>query len=1085
MNNGEDKEKLTNVSQWGTADWTSMESAFQGATVMTMSADDVPVLLRVKNMRFMFHTANAFTGNSRMNDWNVSGVTNMQSMFASSTVFNQDIGDWDTSSVTLMGSMFFNAKVFNQNISGWDVSSITGTTGMVDMFLFAAAFNQNLGAWYVTSPTSLSLTPTITAQNGVLRAQGKTYELVAGANDSDLFTLANTSTGATLTPVNSAQAYATYTITVTVTAPFGTNNQASATINYGMPPAVNGLTSFNTVWNIPADDLDLTFPGVGSYTINWGDNTPIQNANGTINHTFPTGGGEFIVKVSNAITGFNLNNHADAPKLTGVSKWGGATWGSDMSGAFYGASALTTINASDKPNFGSVTNMSSMFRDARAFNDNINSWDVSSVTNMDNMFRNATVFNGNISDWNVSSVNTMIATFSAARAFNANIGGWDVSSVTDMNSMLGGAENFNKDISGWDVSNVMNMNGMLGGALIFNQDISGWNLASATSMTTMFGNVGNSTAFNGNLGRWYVTDRVASTTPTLTAQNTAQNSALNGQNLSYTFVTGNGDTDNDLFRITSANALALRTTDPTTKTYSLRIGITGTGTPWLHWFGTNNEVAIELTSSGIAPATRLYAITVLENTGLSAEAQATVLNAVLPQLLRASTKIAVNNISNRIDQALDAPASASASASFNIDGSSSFQQLINSSVRSAALKNKPDLRQLFNNASFLVPLNLSGEGYGGASNMTLWGSGNYLNFEDNTSGVDSTGKVVGASIGIDTRLEKDLVAGAALSYSQGEADYTNAGANGTLINTLTSIHPYVGYQLPEGGRVWGTLGYGQGEVEISKKDNPDDIRKRDTELVSLAFGANRELSSSADWLDRPGTTTLRLKGEVSLSNIEVGEDTTVNAPALSIDANRYRIALEASHKEMLANGASFNPSLELGLRYDDDGGNNSNSSGGGIELAANYRYNNPNGLDVELQVHGLLAHESDYKEWGVSGVVKYQANNSGQGLWLSLTPSFGNTPGNVADRTWDNATITDQINGTTNTLRLNTEIGYGLVGFSGLGLLTPYAGLNITNDIHTYNIGTHWAITPATNLTLTAHRQQSANSIKFLGDFKF
>ncbi|SMN00355.1 Chitinase [uncultured Candidatus Thioglobus sp.] len=217
-------------------------------------------------------------------------------------------------------------------------------------------------------------------------------------------------------------------------------------------------------------------------------------------------------------------------------------------------------------------------------------------------------------------------------------------------------------------------------------------------------------------------------------------------------------------------------------------------------------------------------------------------------------------------------------------------------------------------------------------------------------------------------------------------------------------------------------------------------------------------------------------------------DKNTNDEAVSIDANRYRIALEGNHKQTLANGASINPSVELGIRYDDNGNsNNTDSTGSGLELAVGYNYNDPRGLDVELEVYGLLAHESNYKEWGVSGLVKYQTSNDGKGLWLSLKPTFGNTRDNVADRVWQPTSVADQVNGesSSNTLQFNTEIGYGLTGFFDRGLLTPYAGLNIANGKQSYSIGSRWAIDSSMNLNLVGKRKETGDSIELRGDFKF
>ncbi|HCH23537.1 MAG TPA: hypothetical protein DE179_04500 [Oceanospirillaceae bacterium] len=89
------------------------------------------------------------------NNWDitscdVSGVTDMSSLFRTDSTFNQDISGWDVSNVTSMYQMFEDANAFNQDISGWDVSSVTD---MKRVFKKAYAFNQNLSTWNVSSVT--------------------------------------------------------------------------------------------------------------------------------------------------------------------------------------------------------------------------------------------------------------------------------------------------------------------------------------------------------------------------------------------------------------------------------------------------------------------------------------------------------------------------------------------------------------------------------------------------------------------------------------------------------------------------------------------------------------------------------------------------------------------------------------------------------------------------------------------------------------------------------------------------------------------------------------------------------------------
>ena len=177
------KDKIIEISQWGTNAWASMGGAFDSCINLNITATDIPVLTGVKDMQYMFgdceklnptgaaasafsswHTDNvtnmegmffhATTYNQDIGNWNTSNVTNMEAMFQQATAFNQNIGNWNTANVTKMASMFYEATMFNQDIGDWNTANVTT---MAYMFWKATAFNHNIGDWNTANVTDMSL----------------------------------------------------------------------------------------------------------------------------------------------------------------------------------------------------------------------------------------------------------------------------------------------------------------------------------------------------------------------------------------------------------------------------------------------------------------------------------------------------------------------------------------------------------------------------------------------------------------------------------------------------------------------------------------------------------------------------------------------------------------------------------------------------------------------------------------------------------------------------------------------------------------------------------------------------------------
>ena len=123
FNNGGDKLKLLEVQNWGNIAWSSFNAAFRGCSNMDVTATDAPDLSSVTDMFRMFQNNSSLVGNSSFENWDVSNVTNMSSMFQSASLFNQNLGTWEISSVSNMLAMFISSGMSTANytdtIVGW------------------------------------------------------------------------------------------------------------------------------------------------------------------------------------------------------------------------------------------------------------------------------------------------------------------------------------------------------------------------------------------------------------------------------------------------------------------------------------------------------------------------------------------------------------------------------------------------------------------------------------------------------------------------------------------------------------------------------------------------------------------------------------------------------------------------------------------------------------------------------------------------------------------------------------------------------------------------------------------------------
>ena len=160
---------------------------------------------------------------------------------------------------------------------------------------------------------------------------------------------------------------------------------------------------------------------------------------------------------------------------------------------------------------------SSMFRNARSFNQDLVGWDVSRATDLSSMFHDAILFDGDICNFQTSRVVNMASFLQGAARFNGDVSNLDVSDVVIMDSLFAGARSFNRSLSSWNTSSCESMSFTFEQAFDFDQELPfdtsrvesmagtfrAWNTSRVRNMANCFQQA---FSFNQDLGSWDVSN---------------------------------------------------------------------------------------------------------------------------------------------------------------------------------------------------------------------------------------------------------------------------------------------------------------------------------------------------------------------------------------------------------------------------------------------------------------------------------------------------------------------------------------------------------------------------------------------------
>ena len=399
-------------------------------------------------------------------------------------------------------------------------------------------------------------------------------------------------------------------------------------------------------------------------------------------------------------------------------------------------------------------------------------------------------------------------------------------------------------------------------------------------------------------------------------------------------------------------------------------------------------------------------------------------------------------------------------------------------------------RELLLGSSFTA----TGEADATGGSLAFWGRAAEARFDGREGTFSLDGEATTAMLGTDY-ARGDWLVGLALMQSSGEGGYADSGSgpqhcpddmdaslcngavregDGDVEASLTAAVPYAALQASEQLRLWGSLGYGTGEVTL--KPSVGGSLSSDISWTMASAGARSDLVP----LPKEGSgPALALTTDALWAR--TSSDKTHELAASDSDVTRLRLGLEGSYAIATAGGGRLTPKVEVGARH--DGGDA--ETGFGVELGGGLAWTNPAlGLSLDLSGRTLISHASDdLEDRGFAASLAFDPNpGTERGLSLTLRQDWGGQAEGGLDALFRTDPLSERAGAAEATGRWQAEAAYGLPAFGGRFTGSPHVGLGLATGARDYTLG--WRLTPATgarvpelSFGVTATRRESEGAL--------
>ena len=449
---------IEGLQNLNTSEVTNMRAMFNGCSRLTNLDLSSFNTSNVTDMGWMFNGCSALTSLDLKN-FNTSNVTDMSLMFKDcSALKSLDLKNFNTSNVTDMSLMFNGCSGLKSlDLSNFNISKVTNMGGMfygcskLASIVCDKAWNSEYSYYMFKDCTAL--------KGAVAYDESKTD-----------VTMANPETGYFTKKVEDKPEVTTPEAYVQMSA-----DKTTLTFFYDTKRA----SREGTTWGIEEkkEYNEYQYPAWAGTHNNPDTTTTKAVVDASFKDFQPTSTASWFedFKTLTAIEGLQYLNTTEV---------------TDMSGMFYGCSALASLNLSNF-NTSNVTDMFGMFYGCSALTSlNLSSFNTSNVTNMGTMFENCSSLTSlNLSNFNTLNVMNMSGMFYGCSALTSlNLSSFNTSNVTNMGAMFENCSSLTSlNLSNFNTLNVMNMSGMFYGCSALTAlDLKNFNTLNVKRMDIMF-----------------------------------------------------------------------------------------------------------------------------------------------------------------------------------------------------------------------------------------------------------------------------------------------------------------------------------------------------------------------------------------------------------------------------------------------------------------------------------------------------------------------------------------------------------------------------------------------------------------------